>query len=54
VLTSHWLQGKVPEHMQADSGMILGSLKRVTGRLFKPVSDFKGASENFEFDFSIN
>ncbi len=31
----------------------LGSLKRVTGRIFKIVSNFKGASLNFEFDFFI-
>jgi hypothetical protein len=31
----------------------LGYLQRVTGRIFK-ISNFKGASENFEFDFFIN
>jgi hypothetical protein len=62
--TSYWLQGKCAriKLSQAASYIFsvkiaaLESLKRVTCRIFKisNLTNFKGASKNFEFNFFIN
>ncbi len=60
MLTCHW---RLPVWFYRITGGFLeafsvskspGSLKRVTGRIFKLVSNFEGGSYNFKFDYLIN